>query len=524
MQLWPKNIVKRLNYKSQDKSFDILPNNSADHSNYKEATVLKLHSLPQLLNAFPKQHLIVLSGLVLLLLLSQLSMQDGDQHQLIELSLPVEQTTVPNQPLADADAKEPITEAIEKALDKDFDKNLDIAADEDADDAQTDDAAIVQDETLRWRETEVKAGDSLAAIFSRMGFSPSLLSQIMQSDDKASLFTRIHPGHRFRFATDREDNLQILQYLPAQLVTLEALRLDAGSYSITQQVREPEVQLAFQYAELQDSLSLAAEDAGISQRLVMNMANIFSGVMDFVYDPRKGDRFTLMYEELYLDGKKIANGDILVASYQSQNHKQRFQAFRFEFSDGSAGYFNSEGLSMRKAFLRAPLDFTRISSGFNLRRMHPIHKKIRAHRGTDYAAPRGTPGYAAGDGRIWKSGFSKANGNYIVIRHPGGYETKYLHLDKRFVRSGEKVVQRETIGTVGSTGYSTGPHLHYEFLVNGVHRNPRTIIDKLPTAKPVPKQERAAFEQQLRYLQSQYESLQSAPGEDAGGDDISAVP
>ena len=228
----------------------------------------------------------------------------------------------------------------------------------------------------------------------------------MQSDDKASLFTRIHPGHRFRFATDGEDNLQILQYLPSQLETLEALRLDDGSYSITQQVREPEVQLAFQYAELQDSLSLAAEDAGISQRLVMNMANIFSGVMDFVYDPRKGDRFTLMYEELYLDGKKIANGDILVASYQSQNHKQRFQAFRFEFSDGSAGYFNSEGLSMRKAFLRAPLDFTRISSGFNLRRMHPIHKKIRAHRGTDYASPRGTPVYAAGDGRIWKSGFS----------------------------------------------------------------------------------------------------------------------
>ena len=225
--------------------------------------------------------------------------------------------------------------------------------------------------------------------------------------------------------------------------------------------------------------------------------------MDFVYDPRKGDSFDLLYEEKYLDGEKIGDGNILVASYTNQGNV--YQAFRYEAKNGKSGYFNEEGLSMRKAFLRAPLDFARISSGFNLRRFHPVHKKIRAHRGIDYVAPTGTPVFAAGDGRIWKSGFSRANGNYVFINHPGGYTTKYLHLHKRYVRGGQKVLQKEIIGTVGTTGYSTGPHLHYEFLVNGVHRNPRTILNKLPTAKPVPKTEQERFSEQLEILKRQYD-------------------
>ena len=146
---------------------------------------------------------------------------------------------------------------------------------------------------------------------------------------------------------------------------------------------------------------------------------------------------------------------------------------------------------MRKAFLRAPLDIFRISSGFNLKRKHPIHKMIKAHRGVDYAAPRGTPVFSAGDGKVIAAGYSKANGNYVFVQHGQTYVTKYLHLDKKKVRKGQTVKQRQTIGTVGSTGYATGPHLHYEFLVNGVHRNPRTV--KLPQANPISTNELAAF-------------------------------
>ena len=146
---------------------------------------------------------------------------------------------------------------------------------------------------------------------------------------------------------------------------------------------------------------------------------------------------------------------------------------------------------MRKAFLRTPLDIFRISSGFNLRRKHPIHKKIKAHRGVDYAAPRGTPVYASGDGKVIEAGYSKANGNFVFIQHGQTYTTKYLHLNRKKVRKGQNVRQSQVIGTVGATGYATGPHLHYEFLVNGVHRNPRTVA--LPKANPIPSSEKNRF-------------------------------
>ena len=158
---------------------------------------------------------------------------------------------------------------------------------------------------------------------------------------------------------------------------------------------------------------------------------------------------------------------------------------------------------MRKAFLRAPLDFTRISSGFNLKRLHPVFKTTKPHRGIDYAASRGTPVYAAGDGRVSQAGYSKANGNYIFIKHGSKYTTKYLHLHKRGVRKGQQVKQQQIIGWVGSTGYATGPHLHYEFLVNGVHRNPRTILKKLPKAKSITSNDKEAFLAQIDSLQMQ---------------------
>jgi murein DD-endopeptidase MepM/ murein hydrolase activator NlpD len=163
---------------------------------------------------------------------------------------------------------------------------------------------------------------------------------------------------------------------------------------------------------------------------------------------------------------------------------------------------------MRKAFLRTPLDIFRISSGFNLRRKHPIHKKIRAHRGVDYAAPTGTPVYSSGDGRVLEAGYTKANGNYVFIQHGQTYITKYIHLHRKKVRTGQSVKQRQIIGTVGATGYATGPHLHYEFLVNGVHRNPRTV--SLPKANPISANERSRFNKMAMVLLDQLTESQHA--------------
>jgi murein DD-endopeptidase MepM/ murein hydrolase activator NlpD len=223
----------------------------------------------------------------------------------------------------------------------------------------------------------------------------------------------------------------------------------------------------------------------------MELANIFGWDVDFVFDIRQGDSFSLLFEDRYLEGEKLSPGNIVAASFT--NRGKTYEAVRYTNSKGLSNYYTPQGLSMRKDFLRTPLDIFRISSGFNLRRKHPIHKKIKAHRGVDYAAPRGTPVYAAGDGKVIASGYSKANGNYVFVQHGQTYTTKYLHLNRRKVRKGQTVRQRQLVGTVGSTGYATGPHLHYEFLVNGVHRNPRTV--KLPQARPIAKGEKSSFEQ-----------------------------
>jgi murein DD-endopeptidase MepM/ murein hydrolase activator NlpD len=249
--------------------------------------------------------------------------------------------------------------------------------------------------------------------------------------------------------------------------------------------------LSYREGIIQDSLYLSAAKAELPDKLIMELANIFGWDVDFVFDIRQGDSFSLLFEDRYLEGEKLSPGNIVAASFT--NRGKTYEAVRYTNSKGLSNYYTPQGLSMRKAFLRTPLDIFRISSGFNLRRKHPIHKKIKAHRGVDYAAPRGTPVYAAGDGKVIASGYSKANGNYVFVQHGQTYTTKYLHLNRKKVRKGQTVRQRQLIGTVGSTGYATGPHLHYEFLVNGVHRNPRTV--KLPQARPIAKGEKSSFEQ-----------------------------
>lgn len=350
-----------------------------------------------------------------------------------------------------------------------------------------------------WQEIKVQKGDNLSLIFQRASLGASDVYELVNNSEDAKSLLRLYPGQTLAFQIE-DGQLQALKHIQNRLKTTLFER-NGDSFTSTDIVRQPEIRQNYSSAVITSSLFLAAQNAGLSQDLIMELADIFGGVIDFVYDVRAGDSFSILYEEHYLDDDKTGNGPILAAQFT--NRGQTYTAYRYVYPDGSMGYFSEEGVSMRKAFLRAPLDFTRISSGFNLKRLHPIFKTNKPHRGIDYAASRGTPVYAAGDGRVAQAGYSKANGNFVVINHGTKYQTKYLHLHKRGVRRGQKVKQRQIIGWVGSTGYATGPHLHYEFLVSGVHRNPRTILRKLPKAKSIAGAEKERFLAQISGLQLQ---------------------
>jgi murein DD-endopeptidase MepM/ murein hydrolase activator NlpD len=291
--------------------------------------------------------------------------------------------------------------------------------------------------------------------------------------------------------------------------------LDEARYLIVSQeesglaaeIQEREIFSEISEAEgvIVSSLFLAGKKAGLSDAMVMKLANIFGWDIDFVLDIRKGDRFMLVFEKVYREGAFLRDGDILAATFINQG--ERFQAIRFR-KGGVSGYFAPDGRNMRKAFLRAPLNFSYISSGFNPRRMHPVLKRIRAHNGIDYYAPRGTPVYAAGDGTVTRSAYSRTNGHHVFVKHAGSIETKYLHFTNRTVKRGQKVKQGQTIGYVGSTGLATGPHLHYEFVVNGVHRNPRTV--PLPKVEPLKGEMLAAFQAQAAPRLTQLSRMESA--------------
>jgi len=357
-----------------------------------------------------------------------------------------------------------------------------------------------------WLEQTVKRGDNLSLIFQRAGFSKSDVHSVVSESADGKTLARIYPGQVLAFQADEHGQLMTVRYVKSALETIYYRRGEAG-FTSEVETREPEVRESWATGEISSSLFMAGQEAGLSQTMIMELANVFGGVIDFVQDPRQGDTIHLVYEELYLDGEKYADGNIIAASFTNQG--KTYNAFRFVDSNGEANYYNEEGVSMRKAFLLAPVDFTRISSNFNLRRLHPIYKTTRPHRGTDYAAPTGTPVYAAGDGRVIKAGYTRANGNYVFLQHGDRYVTRYLHLHKRNVKQGQRVAQSQVIGTVGSTGAATGPHLHYEFLLDGVHRDPRKIHKQLPKAKTLAKAEMTAFRQATKQSSMQLAALRT---------------
>ena len=356
----------------------------------------------------------------------------------------------------------------------------------------------------QWTQLEVQSGDNLSALFIQVGLTAQDLYRVLNSNDEAKVLNRLYPGYKLSFHIPEPGKLAQLQVLKSPMDGY-LFTLNNNAFDVEPILRVPEIVPVFKNGNIDDSLFMAGQRAQIPVVTIMEMADVFGGVIDFMLDPRAGDDFSILYEEKYLEGEFVGHGDIIGAQFTNQG--QKHIAVRYQDQNGDVGFYNPEGESMRKAFLRNPLDVVRISSNFNLNRKHPILNTIRAHKGTDYAAPSGTPVRATSDGEITWAARNGSFGKLVVIKHRGQFETKYAHLNEYAagIKKGSKVRQGQVIGYVGTTGGSTGPHLHYEFLVNGVHQDWRTIIDKLPKAVAVEPSEMQRFRQHTAALLQQFE-------------------
>ena len=343
---------------------------------------------------------------------------------------------------------------------------------------------------LLTRKTRVTPGDSLSRIFDRLGLDQGDLVRILRSGQDAKMLTRLRPGQMLEFQIDAQGQLAGLTYHPDLTKSLTVTRSQDGFRS-TLILEVLEQRTAVAIGTIDSSFYLAAQEAGLSDRLIMRMVEIFGWDVDFALDIREGDRFVVIYEELYKDGEKVRDGDILASEFL--NRDRRIRAVRYGAGDEPPSFFTPDGRAMRKAFLRTPVKFSRISSGFSLRRWHPVLHRFRAHRGVDYAAPRGTPVKVTGAGKVLFAGNKGGYGKTVIVGHGSTYETLYAHLSRyaRNLRKGKRVRQGQIIGYIGASGLATGPHLHYEFRVRGVHHNPLTV--KLPKAAPINPKHRIDF-------------------------------
>lgn len=357
-----------------------------------------------------------------------------------------------------------------------------------------------------WQEITIKHGDTVAGIFSRLGLSPQQLQELLEQDGAAGNLKKIFPGQKLRVITSAENELEKLVYQIDKLSALEITR-NGDRFDVSTTHRTPEHRTMHATGIIDSSLFMAASKAGISDKLIMELAGIFGWDIDFALDIRKGDRFTILYEDQYIDGEFIGHGDILAAEFI--NNGKPFHAFRYTDSGGKTDYYSLDGKSMRKAFLRTPVEIARISSRFNLKRKHPVLNKIRAHKGVDYAAARGTPVRATGDGKIIHRSRKGGYGKTVILQHGSKYTTLYAHMSnyRKGQRVGSRVKQGQVIGYIGSTGLATGPHLHYEFRVNGVHRDPLRV--KLPGAEPLQKKYLTDFSNKAQNLLAQLDLVRN---------------
>ncbi len=355
---------------------------------------------------------------------------------------------------------------------------------------------------------KIASGDTMEKLFRRNNLNLGNLMTIAELSEAKTRFRRIKPGDVFEVT---HDNGQVIS-LYSELDLTSALQINRNESGFAAEIVERPIEIRKRMAHgvIESSLFESGASAGLSDRVIMNIAGIFAWDVDFVLDIRQGDNYYVQYEEIWQDGEHVSDGEIIAAEFN--NNGRSIQAIRFIDDEERSDYFTPAGDSVRKAFIRAPVDFTRISSNFNPNRKHPILNRIRAHRGVDYAAPRGTPIKASGDGKVIFRGTKSGYGKTVILQHGGNITTLYAHMSSFMLKVGvgSRVRQGETIGFVGMTGLATANHLHYEYRLNGVHRNPRTVA--LPDAEPIDEQYRkrfmAAAEPILRELE-QFKSAQT---------------
>lgn len=365
--------------------------------------------------------------------------------------------------------------------------------------------AEAQQPYLGWRKVTIGSGDTLSIAFEKLGISYRDSLAVAHLPEYGSRFTRgLKSGDSFKVKSDTKGQLAALDFPLDKIRTLQ-IRRKNGKLVATVDQAEVEHRTGYAVGTINTSFYVDALESGMSNRVIMNLAHIFSWDIDFANDIRAGDRFIVVYDELYKDGTKIRDGNILAAEFMTKGRD--LQAFRYIKGKDDAAYYNAAGRVMKKPFLRVPLDTFRVSSSFSLGRKHPILNTIRKHEGTDYAAPTGTPIHAAGDGRITFRGRRGGYGNMVIIRHNSRITTRYGHMSRfrRGVGVGSHVKQGQVIGYVGMTGLATGPHVHFEFRVNGRAKNPQTVA--MPKPEPLPRKYMADFKLKTAPLLAQMQTL-----------------
>lgn len=359
--------------------------------------------------------------------------------------------------------------------------------------------------TSYWREDRMERGDTVTSFLQRLGVNDDNIALFLKSRDATRALTQIHPGKRIQAEINGAGNIVWLRHIDSQGTMLD-IAAQGNSFKTSTQPAHLETQTVMKSGVINGSLFAATDAAGIPDSIASQIAEIFSTDIDFRQDLRKGDRFNLVYELLSHDGEPVMTGRILAAEFINAGHTYR--AILSTAANSKGDYYTADGQPLKKAFLRSPLAFSRISSGFAMR-FHPFLKKWLMHKGIDYAAPIGTKVMAIADGTVDFVGQETGYGNFIVLKHSGNYSTAYGHLSKfaQGLHKGEHVAQGEVIGYVGMTGWATGPHLHYEFRVAGVATNPLTA--KIPRAFPIEAQLMPKFKQASQGLIMQLNLLDS---------------
>ncbi|MFA7300129.1 MAG: M23 family metallopeptidase [Sideroxydans sp.] len=357
-----------------------------------------------------------------------------------------------------------------------------------------------------WHSEWVQRGDTVSELLRRLNVQDDAADNFLRRAAKTGSLRQLRPGKRIQAKTSTDSHMLALSYVDnnGNQITITP---DGEQFKVESQPAPAEHRVFVQTGEISSSLYAATDEADLPDTVANQLVEVFGGDIDFHRDIRRGDKFSIIYEQPFLNGEATRNARILAAEFV--NHGRTLQAFYFENTSHGGDYFSPDGKSMRKAFLRSPIEFSRVSSGFSKSRFHPVLNRWRAHKGVDYAAPIGTKARATADGVVAFVGSQGGYGNVVILNHQGRYQTVYGHLS-RFaggIRRGQRVSQGELIGYVGKTGLASGPHLHYEFKVSGVQRDPLKVA--LPDGKPVSEAQQAVFTKNARALQTRLSLLRN---------------